>query len=41
MKIVEINGVAQGDNDQIEDGEQDSDQNNTQMSFGDINEDDL
>lgn len=42
MKIVEINGVAPGDDDQIqEEGEQDSDQNNTQMSFGDINEDDL
>ena len=42
MKIVEINGVAPGDDDQIQDeGEQDSDQNNTQMSFGDINEDDL
>ena len=42
MKIVEINGVAPGEEDQIqEDGEQDSDQNNTQMSFGEINEEEL
>lgn len=42
MKIVEINGVAPGDDDQImEDGDQDSDQNNTQMSFGEMNEDEF
>ena len=41
MKIVEINGVAPGDDQIQEEGEQDSDQNNTQMSFGEIDEDDL
>lgn len=42
MKIVEINGVAPGDSDEIlEDGNQDSDQNNTQMSFGEMNEDEF
>ena len=41
MKIVESNGEAPADDQIEEDGEQDSDQNNTQMSFGEIDEDDL
>lgn len=42
MKIVEINGVAPPEADEAErEEDQDSDQNNTQMSFGEINQDDL
>ena len=41
MKIIEINGVAPGDNQILEDGNEDSDQNNTQMSFGEMNEEEF
>ena len=41
MKIVEINGVAPGDDQIQQDGDQNSDQNNTEMSFGEIEQNDL